>query len=202
MQKDDRFLRFGEVVEASVDGIVGQCDRLFDPPPLGAIVRAGDLSIGIYGVITDSETVPLDPTRRIIARGAELESDEQVYKENPQLNRLMRTDVKIATVGYRINGELAYYLPPYPCKIHTSIHLCSTLEIQEFNQSMNYLSSLTKANTNHSEDVIAAVIKYASKEHDFPSEFVFNAAKEVALILGSDTQRLSEILKRLPLNRR
>jgi len=201
MGKDDRSLRFGEVVEASIEGLVGQCDQLFAPPPLGALVRAGASSSGIYGVITGSETSSLDPTRRIISRGANLDSDERVYQENPQLNRLLRTDVKIMVVGYRVNGVLNYYLAPYPSNIHTSIYLCPTEEVQEFNQFLDYLSLLAHASIKSPDDILASVIKYASQQHDSPSEFINQAARAIALILGSETQRLYEILKRLPLHR-
>ena len=66
---------------------------------------------------------------------------------------------------------------------------------------VDYLSLLAHASIKSPDDILAAVIKYASQQHDSPSEFIKQAARAIALILGSETQRLYEILKRLPLNR-
>ena len=105
MNKGGRALRFGEVIAASIEQMVGQCDRLFDPPPLGALVRAGDNNSATYAVVTSAETSSLDPTRRIISRGAELESDEEVYQKNPH-----RLDYSLLIKPYGTDRSVPYHL--------------------------------------------------------------------------------------------
>ena len=135
---DDAATRFGEVVEASVQTLIGQCHRLYVAPPLGTLVRAGD---DVYGVVSGIVTSALDPTRRVIARGADAATESEVYAAHPQLERLLRTDVTIAVVGHRPppddaprrnDGPFAQYLPPLPPRIHTFLYACSAAEARAF----------------------------------------------------------------------
>ena len=41
-------VRFGEVVEASIERLLGQCHELYDAPVLGTLVRAGE---SVYAVV-------------------------------------------------------------------------------------------------------------------------------------------------------
>ena len=76
MVERDLTARFGEVVEASVERLIGQCHQLYEAPPLGALVRAGD---GVFGVVSGIATSALDPSRRVIARGHDAASEAEVY---------------------------------------------------------------------------------------------------------------------------
>lgn len=79
--------RVGEVVEATSTAFVAQCYRLYDSPPLGALVRSG--SPPIYAVVAQVTTGPLDASRPVLARGEAAASEEEVFRENPQLERLL-----------------------------------------------------------------------------------------------------------------
>ena len=79
--------RVGEVIEASTTQFTSQCYELYEMPPLGSLVRTGD----IYGVVAHAATKGLEPGRRPIARGRDEESEAAIYQENPQLARLLRS---------------------------------------------------------------------------------------------------------------
>ena len=191
--------RFGEVVEASVERLVGQCHRLYEAPPLGALVRAGDAEHAIYAVVTGVATASLDPTRRVIARGADLESDADVYREHPQLERLLRTDVSLAVVGHADAGALRQYLPPLPPRIHTSLHACAPGETREFTARFDFLGLLAGRVEPAADDVLAAALRQAAPAHERPGDFLHDAGRAVAAIMGADTARLTAVLRRLPL---
>jgi hypothetical protein len=198
MQSNDTSTRFGEVVEASVERLTGQCHRLYEAPPLGTMVRAGD---AVYGVVSGIATTALDPTRRVIARGADATSEAEVYAEHPQLEKLLRTDVTISVVGHRDNGGVNQYLPSMPPRIHTFLYACSPVEMREFLGSgprFDFVGLLVGWQPT-GDDVLAAVLRRAARAYDGPREFLVEASRAVAVLLANDTPRLNAILRRLPL---
>ena len=213
---DDAATRFGEVVEASVETLIGQCHRLYEAPPLGTLVRAGD---DVYGIVSGIVTSALDPTRRVIARGADAATESEVYAAHPQLERLLRTDVTIAVVGHRPppddaprrnDGPFAQYLPPLPPRIHTFLYACGSAEARAFLGfdgggfdgafvRLDFVSLLIGGGP-ADDDVLAAALRRASLAFDAPAEFLLAASRAVAVLLANDTARLNTILRRLPLD--
>ena len=83
--------RIGEVVETSSTGFTAQAYDVNGEATLGSLVRtAGDDPV--YAVVREVSTSSLDPGRRPVALGKDEESEEAVYRNNPQLSRLFRTD--------------------------------------------------------------------------------------------------------------
>ena len=113
--------RIAEVVESSSALFVAQCYELYETPPLGTLVRAGENPV-TYGVITKITTLGTDPTRRPVARGATELNESAVYANNPQLSRLLRTDFETVIVGYGDGGDIKHYLPPIPPRIHAFVY--------------------------------------------------------------------------------
>jgi hypothetical protein len=192
-------VRFGEVVKASVDGLIGQCHRLYDAPALGTLVRAGD---DVYAAVSGVTTSSLDPTRRVIARGAEAASESEIYAEHPQLERLLRTDVTLQVLGYRESGEARQYLPPLPPRIHAFLYVCPPDEVRWFMERLEFVPLLVHGGFPAGDDVLAGVLRQAAASFDVPGDFLRRAAKAVAVQLSTDTARLSAVLRRLPLEGR
>ena len=102
--------RLGEVVETSSTGFTVQAYDVNDAAHLGALVRtAGEYPV--YAVVREVHTSSLDPSRRPIALGRDEPDEEAVYKSNPQLSRLFRTDIEATIVGYRYGGGIRQHLP-------------------------------------------------------------------------------------------
>ena len=203
MNANGSAVRFGEVVEASVERLVGQCHRLYEAPPLGTLVRAGD---AIFGVVSGIATAALDPTRRIIARGADAATEAEVYAEHPQLEMLLRTDVTVSVVGHRADGrgEPRQYLPSLPPRIHTFLYVCAPQEVLAFlggssEPRLDFVTLLVGGGP-VADDVLAAVLRQVSTAFDAPREFLMQASRAVAVLLSGDTARLNAIVRRLPLD--
>ena len=90
--------RVGEVVEANSSSFAAQCYRLYDAPSLGCFVRTG--SPEIYGVVCRVSTEPLDSSRPVLARGEAAETEEEVFRDNPQLERLLTSRFEALIVGH------------------------------------------------------------------------------------------------------
>ena len=191
-------VRFGEVVEASIERLLGQCHELYDAPVLGTLVRAGE---SVYAVVEGVETVALDPTRPIVARGAGAASEAEVYAEHPQLERLLRTQVSLSVIGHREGSDVRQYLPPLPPRIHTFLHVCAAEEVRDFfaGGRPDFASLLIRRGAPAGDDVLAAVLRQASAAFDAPGDFLLTASRGVASLLAGDTARLNAIVRRLPL---
>jgi hypothetical protein len=192
--------KIAEVVQASSAGFIAQCYQLRDFPGFGALVKIQNKAGDIIGTIYNIETHSFEPGRRIIARGEKLQSEDDVFKNNPQLNKLLTTDIYVATVGYRKNADIFHYLPPNPAPIHGFVYLCNPDEIHQFTQSLDFLNLLVNSQLSVSVDeVIAACLRYCSKSYSDVDTFLIKAGKELVWLLGGDMKRLSSILKRLKL---
>lgn len=188
--------RVGEVVEAASDRFVAQCYTLYGAPSLGALVRAGE-EFRAYGVVASVVTSSLDPTRRVVARGAAAASEADVYRQNPQLEHLLRTDFEAVVMGHVAEGVLHHYLPPVPPHIHSFVDVCPPEEARRFSERLDFLALLTATRGPTTDDVLAACLRHLAAAHPDPEGFLARAAREVASLLAGEAQRLNQVLRRL-----
>ena len=188
--------RVGEVVEASTTAFTGQCYRLYEAPPLGSLVRTGDDS-AIYGIVHGVSTRSMDPSRHPIPRGEAENAEEDVYLNNPQLNRLLHTEFHSLVVGYRSDGHLRRYVAPVPPRIHSFVHRCDSDEIKTFSSSLDFIPIILAAPIEAVDDVIASFLRIASVCHPEPRRFLVDAGRRLAVLLSGELQRLNSLLVRV-----
>ena len=197
--------RIGEVIEASTSEFTAQCYELHQPPSFGSLVKTREGEIEVYGVVSGAATTSIEPGRRPIARGREEVEEEDIYRSSPQLAKLLRTDFAALVVGHRVGGgsgeseegeRLHQYLPPRPARIHSFVYLCDPEEVARFSQSFDFLSILIGAGR-QADELIAASLRHAAVAHQDPRDFLIKAGKELAVLLGGETNRLNTILRRI-----
>lgn len=190
--------RVGEVVEASTSGFVAQCHRLYDAPPLGALVRCGPADYAVYAVVAEVTTRSLDPGRRPTAVGHDDATEDDVYHRNPQLSRLLGTEVTAVTVAHTTgDGRLLRYLPPSPPRIHAFVSPCAAAELRRISGSLDFLPALLAAPVASPDDVAAAFLRQAAAAHDDPESFRVAAGRDLAALLAGQVPRLNSLLRRL-----
>lgn len=188
--------RLGEVVEASTTEFTTQCYRLYEAPSLGSLVRCGDEG-PIYGIVFESSTNSMDPGRRPIARGEGEDSEEAVYRSNPQLTRLLLTEFRALVVGHVSDGQVRRYLAPTPPRIYSFVYPCGDEELREFSGSLDFVSILLSAPIAAQDEVVAAFLRLASASHRNPQKYLVESGRALAGQLGGQLQRLNNILRRL-----
>ena len=189
--------RFGEVIEASTTVFKSQCYDLYESPPLGSLVRAGD-GPPVYGVVYDVATSSMDPGRRPIARGREEETREAIYTSNPQLSRLLLTETSSVVVGYRSSDAISRHLPPLPPRIHSFVHRCYGEELRDFASSLEFMPILLSSPMIAAPDeVVSAFLQQAGAAHPEPQDYLLSAGRELAMTMSNDVRRLNNVLKRL-----
>jgi len=186
--------KIAEVIEASTASFTAQCYELYELPPLGSLVKTGD----IYGIVCHAETAGMEPGRKPIARGKDEASEAAVYESSPQLLKLLRSEFTAVVVGFKDNGKIYQYLPPQPARIHGFVYLCQPDEVKEFSKSFGFLNILTNAALPiPAEELIAAALRQMSLVQPDSRAFMVAAGKELANILSSDFIKLKNILGRL-----
>jgi hypothetical protein len=186
--------KIAEVIEASTARFTAECYQLYGLPPLGSLVRTGD----IYAVVAGARTASLEPGRRAIARGKDEPSEEAVYQASPQLARLLRSEFEAVVVGHKDGDKIKQYLPPQPARIHGFVYLCPPEEVKDFGKAFDFLSILLNENLPvPAEELIAACLRQLSQAHGDGRAFLVAAGKELAGLLSGDYIRLKNILGRL-----
>ncbi len=194
----DEAQRVGEVIEAGTTDFVAQCYELYQSPPLGSLVKTRDLPVELYGVVYNAATTSLEPGRRPIARGKDEASEEEIYRSNPQLLQLLRSEFSALVVGHRQGDKLYHYLPPQPARIHGFVYLCPPEEVKEFSQSFDFLNILISAHLPVSVDeLVAACLRQMSQVHEDRHAFLVAAGKELAILLSGQFNQFKAILERI-----
>lgn len=188
--------KIGEVVESSTASFRAECYELHCPPSFGSLVRTRESNIDIYAVVSGASTTSIEAGRRPIARGRGDVREEDVYRSNPQLEKLLRTEFTALVVGHGDNGRVSQYMPPRPARIHSFVYPCESGEAAAFNQSLTYLSMLIDI-PERANELIAATLRNAAAAYSEPREFLVRAGKELALMIAGDTNRLNIILKKV-----
>ncbi len=190
--------KIGEVIEASTAKFTAQCYQLNQAPPLGSLIKVGSMPLEIYAVVYDIENHSLELGRRPIARGESEETEEGIFRANPQLSKLLCTDFNALVLGHRQASDIAHWLPAKPAYLHNFVYVCSSDEVRDFTQSLDFLSLLIAANLpTPVDEVIGACLRYSSQTHPDPHAFLVKAGKELAMLLTGDTKRLNSILRKL-----
>jgi len=190
--------RVGEVIEASTTDFVAQCYELYQIPPLGSLVKTRDLPMELYGIVHNAATTSFEPGRRPIARGKDETTEEEIFRSNPQLLKLLKSEFGALVVGHRQGDKLYHHLPPQPARIHSFVYQCSPDEVKEFSQSFDFLNILINAHLPvPTEELISASLRQMSQAYEDRRAFLVAAGKELAILLGSNLSQLKAILGRI-----
>ncbi len=190
--------RVGEVIEASTTDFVAQCYELYQLPPLGSLVKTRDLPVELYGIVYYAATTSIEPGRRPIARGKDEDSEEAIYRSNPQLLKLLRSEFSALVVGHKSDDKLYHYLPPQPARIHSFVYLCSPDEVKEFGKSFDFLNMLINTHLPISlDELVAACLRQMSQVYEDRHTFLVAAGKELAILLGGELNQFKAILGRI-----
>ena len=187
--------RLGEVVETSSVEFTIHCYQLHGGAPLGTLVRTDGPEV--LAVVHNVTTASIDPARRPVARGQDQPDSETVYQSNPQLEKLLRTEVQAIIVGHRGDNGFHQYLPALPPRIHAFVWACDAKDLRAFTQRLEFLPLLLQGQPPLADEVTAAFLRQAATAHSDSESFLITAGQEVARLLGSDLRRLNSLLRRI-----
>ncbi len=189
--------RIGEIIETTSTAIIAEGTELNQPPALGALCEMQSRDgRTVYGVVSFGRTVGFDPGRRAVRRGSDAVADAEVYRQNPELSRILRTEFSAALVGWQdAAGRIWQRLPAQPPPLHYSVHACAPQTVARFSESLGYLRLLLNTMGDLSPDqLIAANVRavYAARGDD--AAWLEHAGREIAGLLKNDHERLMTVL--------
>jgi hypothetical protein len=192
-------LKIGEVLQAASGYFSAQCYELHQPPALGSLVKIREGTKDILAIVTGAQTRGIDPSRLPVARGANDNDQDDVFKANPQLARLLVTEFNAVITGYIEDGNLHCYLPPRPGHIHSFVFACTDDETRLFSSRLDFLDALVLSPPGlfQVDEVIAASLRTFCHLHPEPEEYLVAAGKHLTALIGDQLMRLNSILKRL-----
>ena len=185
--------RIGEVVEATSTSFVAQCYQLYDAPPLGSLVRAGDPPL--HGVVYRVATEPLDTARPVLARGEASATEEEVFRDNPQLEHLLTSRFEVLILGHQVQGVDLPVLPPLPPRVHAFVYTTDAENVARFAGGSGWLRTLLSSNIPAADQVLAACLREAGSAVADGEVLLLESCKALAGELAGDLPRLNAILR-------
>lgn len=189
-------MRIGEIIESASTRFVAESFELNQPPALGSLVKVRvKEDRDLYGVVCYGETGSLDPGRRAVRRSTEDTFDEQIYRESPQLEHVLRTEFTSLAVGVMEGGAVLQGLPSQPPPLHYSVHACSSQETIRFTENLYYLRLLLGVVAPVPADqLLAANIRRTYRMRGEDVDWLERSAREVAGLLKQDYEHLMTVL--------
>lgn len=190
--------RVGEVIEASTASFTAQAYATNEAPPFGTLVWVADGSRRIVGAVCHAETGPLDTGRRLVARGHDGLTREEIFREHPELPLLLRTLFTVRVLGSITGDAVEHRVPPRPAPLHEPVRVCDAAAVATFTRSLSYLATLLAPGPEVSaEELAAAVLRHAAASHPDSAAYLVVAGRELVRILGHDPVRLMNVLTRM-----
>ncbi len=212
----DDLRRCGEIVAAATTGFTAESYELDEAPPFGALltVRAPAASAvsRYYALCHGVETGSIEPGRHAVAWGRQDDDGEDdIYRRQPQLRHVLHTTFDALLVGYEPRadrpGLIAAHdravppplqrIPPSPPRLHAAVEIASPAVVAHFNRSLSYLRLLLRSAAPNLEDLTAATIRHAYESMGADHDFLVNAARATARLLGAEHDRIMTILELL-----
>src|SRR5581483_4382671 len=134
-----------------------QSCRLHEAPAFGSLVRVDDAERGlrVFGLVSEARTGSIDPGARPIMRGREGMLDGEIYRQHPDLEHVLRTEFTAVVVGFRRDGTICHYLPPWPPRVHWTVCACDAGDVRAFSERLDFLGRLV-AEANDGDELVAA----------------------------------------------
>ena len=189
----NEIIRIGEVVESTTTSFVSQCYRLYDSPHLGTIVKTG----GPYpalGLVYNITTQGIDPSRKPVARGIDNLLEDDVYRINPQLEQLLRTDFFSITIGYVQDENIMCKLPPNPPPIYSFVEPCDDNELLALSSDLSFIKVIVNSGLPASDELIATIVNELANHKDSREDFLITAGKMLLTVFPGDFRKMEYII--------
>ena len=190
--------RVGRVLRASTRGFTcgTHSVHISQRHDFGAFVKApvaNDAGIFVIGVIYAVEIKDdLLVSELVMAESV----DPNVLRDQRE-NRMIPVEISVLNVGFGTSERFYNSLPPRPPMSLSAVDLCTPEEVFYFTQESNFFRLLLNASEVPTDDLLAAMLRYASLAYH-PDErygFMVHCGRELARLLANDVRRLRSVLE-------
>jgi len=190
---------FAEIIESSLDHVTAQCWQWDNFPKFGSLVQVDTKEQIILGCVTEIQTGSMDPLRYPFPYQ---KTEEELYKEQPQIFEFLKTTFKIQILGYidkKDSSRVLYLLPPKPCKIHAFIYPSSLATQELFFQKFDFLNLIFAFGHQipSIDELLLVIIQQLSQQHMLSQEKLDQFCQKFSLLTGNDYRRLKLFFQRI-----
>ena len=189
----------GEIIEVSSRSAIAQSYELYDCPPIGSVVKCGDNTEDIYGVITNIETRSIDPGRRPNPKGPGFAEVNELYKSNPEITHLMKTEFNIVFLGYKHENTTTISIPPTPPRIFSFISTLPEDEMINIFSDEGLVKFIVNSNMELKDDVIIMIISKYLNSKKTKTEEIGSFTSQLVGALPDQITRITNIIQNLNL---
>ncbi|MFL7839429.1 MAG: hypothetical protein ACK2T4_13775 [Candidatus Promineifilaceae bacterium] len=196
---NENSLEIGRVLRANTTGFaVGSRVKQLSAPGFGSLVKAqpaGEHEV-IYGLIYN---INIDDDQ-LIRRLVMVETPRPEVIEDQRTNRILPIEMSVLAVGYRINGNLHYSLPPRPpLNLDPVILVENAAEIRQFTNNLGYLRLILRAEGSRVpvDQLLVAHIHDVYLRRGEDVAWVVSVVREVIELLRSNYEVLIPTLEAL-----
>ncbi len=188
----------GKVLRASTQNFVfGTKVPKRDVPIFGSLVKTTIQfqSATIYGLIYNIE-IQDDGMTKMLSVADEVSPEELEW----QRSRRVPVEASVLCIGYQPQGQaVRYALPAQPPIILDPIHACNEDEMCEFTSKTDYFRLVVDNREVPSDELLAASIRLCADAHgdDARDTYLLRCGRELARLLGHDSTRLENLLRRM-----
>jgi pimeloyl-ACP methyl ester carboxylesterase len=195
-------MKVGEIVAAATTTFTAQSYELNRAPAFGSLLRvpvpgAGGHSPLYYALCSGAQTGAIEPGRHAVAWGRGDDDEADIYRRQPQLSQVLRTTFDALLVGYSNGGAVVQRVPAMPPRLHALVYEATGDEVARFNADLSYLRFVLRTPLPNADDFIAATIEHAQRAIGGDRAFLVAAARTIARLLGSEHERVMNILELL-----
>ncbi len=189
-----------EVIETSTTEFVAQClepEELSFPvmPPFGSWVKSVETNGSIvYGIIYHGTTMPIDSVHRAVALGLSL---EELRSQQPQIFAMLKTEIRVAIIGFERDRQVYQHLPAQPPQIHQAVYVCDSEEVNRFTEEMHFLRTLTQITGAPVDELVSAVLRSVYQQRKCDRQWLVEAGRKLSILLKDDYDRLGAILNQV-----
>ena len=187
----------GEIVDTSVAQFAAQACAFGQAPPFGGFVKVLLPERAVFGLVFDIHSGSLEPGGRPVMRGRDGLRDGEIYRTNPDLEQVLRTEFAALIVGFEEESRWRAYLPPAPPPLHWSVYECSEVETARLTDGLDYFRTVLAAPDVPADALLAANVRLARRARPEDAAFAVRAGRELATLLKHDYPRLTAILRTL-----
>ena len=195
--KDNKII--GEIIEVSSRSAIAQSYELYDFPPIGSVVKCGDDAEDIYGVITNIETSSIDPGRRPNPKGPGFAEVNELYKSNPEITHLMKTEFNIVFLGYKNENVTTISIPPTPPRIFSFVSTLPEDEMINIFSDEGLVKFIVNSNMELKDDVIIMIISKYLNSKKTKTEEIGSFTSQLVGALPDQITRITNIIQNLNL---
>lgn len=210
-----------EVIETSTTEFLAQCLEPEDlnfavMPPFGSWVKSIDEESGnqIYAVVYHATTSPIDSVHRARALGLSL---QELREQQPQIFAMLKTEFRAAIAGFRPASDdsptdakgarqlslgqsgdrIFYHLPPRPPQVHQAVYYCTSQDVIEFSERLDFVRTLLQISSAPVDSLTAAALREIYQLRKGDRTWLVQAGRMLSLLLKDDYDRLRIILDQI-----